>query len=298
MRCSWQCNLKAVVAIFVLTQVSRAAEEAPFHIQAHRGAGLAMPENTLESSEGAWAHGITPEADLRVTKDSQIVCFHDNDFKRVPKNADKATKKLGVEQVTLAELKKLDVGSFRGDQYAGERIPTLESVLAQMHGKPERLLYLDIKNVNLDRLAELVHQYGVERQCIFTSTHYKLLQDWKSRIAESPTLLWNGGTQEELTKKMDELRKSDFRGITYLQIHVHIGDLASDEPFEPKSDFLKSLGAELKSRGIVFQVLPWECSDQRAYEQLLALGAASFATDYPEVTLAAVQHFREKQGGK
>ena len=55
---------------------------------------------------------------------------------------------------------------------------------------------------------------------------------------------------------------------------------------------------ELKSRGIVFQVLPWECSDQRAYEQLLALGAASFATDYPEVTLAAVKHFREKQGGK
>jgi len=289
--------LSAVVVPLLFAPTSFAAD-APFHIQAHRGAGIGLPENTLESFEWAWDHGVTPESDLRVTKDGHIVCFHDNDFKRVPKNIDKDTKKLGVEKVTLAELKKLDVGSFRGDQYAGERIPTLDSVLAKMHGHPERLLYLDIKNVNLDRLADLVHQHAVERQCIFTSTHYKLLQDWKQRIPESPTLLWNGGTQEELTKKMDELRKSNFAGITYLQIHVHIGDLASDEPFDPKSDFLKSLGEELKSRGIVFQVLPWECSDQRAYEKLLGLGAQSFATDYPEVTLAAVKSFRDKQGGK
>ena len=71
---------------------------------------------------------------------------------------------------------------------------------------------------------------------------------------------------------MDELRKADFNGITYLQIHVHVGDLASDEPFKPRSEFLRTLGKELKSRGIVFQVLPWECSDQRAYEKLLGVG--------------------------
>lgn len=270
-----------------------ADEQAPFHIQAHRGAGIALPENTLESFEWAWAHNVTPEADLRVTKDGEIVCFHDNDFARVVKNADPKTKKLSVEKLTLAELKKLDVGSFRGEQFAGQRIPTLDTVLAQMHGRADRLLYLDIKNIDLDRLADLVHRHGVERQCIFTSTHYKLLQDWKRRIAESPTLLWNGGSEAELAKKMGDLRKVNFAGITYLQIHVHIGDLTSSEPFDPKSAFLKLLGQELRARGIVFQVLPWECSDQRAYEKLLALGAESFATDYPEVALAAVKSFRK-----
>ena len=69
---------------------------------------------------------------------------------------------------------------------------------------------------------------------------------------------------------MDDLRKNDFKGITYLQIHVHVGDLASDDPFDPKGEYLHTLGKELKSRGIVFQVLPWECSDPRAYEKLLA----------------------------
>jgi hypothetical protein len=41
-------------------------------------------------------------------------------------------------------------------------------------------------------------------------------------------------------------------------------------------------------------VLPWECSDQKAYEKLLALGAESFATDYPEVTLAAVRNYQKQ----
>src|ERR1700743_3572732 len=91
-----------------------------FNIQAHRCAGIAMPENTLESAQWAWQHGVTPEVDLRLTKDKQIVCFHDTNLGRVPSNADKKTKKLSVEKLPYDELEKLDVGSFRGEQYAGE----------------------------------------------------------------------------------------------------------------------------------------------------------------------------------
>ncbi len=253
-----------------------------------------MPENTLESAKWAWQHGVTPEVDLRLTKDKQIVCFHDTNLGRVPSNADKKTKKLSVEKLPYDELKTLDVGSFRGEQYAGERIPLVSSLFAEMQGHPERMLYLDIKTVDMDQLAELVHKYGVERQGIFTSTHYNLLQDWKKRIPEAPTLLWNGGTEEELTKKLDEARKNNFEGITFLQIHVHIKDLDKEEPFEVSTGFLKRAAKELKERGVICQMLPWECSDPRAYEKCLELGAESFATDYPEVTLAAVKSFREK----
>jgi glycerophosphoryl diester phosphodiesterase len=284
-----------VLAQHALAASLRADEAPAFHIQAHRGAGIAMPENTLESARWAWKIGVTPECDLRMTKDKQIVCFHDANFARVVASADSALQKQGVEKLSLAELQKLDVGSFRGSQYAGQRIPTLETILAEMQGRPERMVYLDIKNVDMDQLAELVRTYGVERQGIFTSTHYKLLKQWKQRIPESPTLIWNGGTEAELTKKMESLRKEDFNGITHLQIHVHVKDLASQEPFEPRTEWLQSLGKELKRRGIVFQVLPWECSDQEAYEKLLAIGAESFATDYPEVTLAAVRAFRMRE---
>jgi len=288
-------SIAAVSTALLGTRDSRAEEPSAFHIQAHRGAGIAMPENTLESARWAWQLGVTPECDLRMSKDKQIVCFHDANFARVPSNVDADMKKLGVEKLSLAELQKLDVGSFRGSKYAGERIPTLESIFAEMHGHPEKMVYLDIKTVDMDQLAELIHKHGLERQSIFTSKHHKLLKEWKQRIPESPTLIWNGGTEAELTEKMQALRNEGFKDITHLQIHVHVKDLASDQPFDPPSEWLQTLGKELKSRGIVFQVLPWECSEQRAYEKLLAIGAESFATDYPEVTLAAAKAFREQQ---
>ena len=117
------------------------AKDPPaFNIQAHRCAGLALPENTLESCLWAWEHGVTPEVDLRITKDGKIVCFHDAKLDRCRRTHDEKTKKLGVEKLTFADLQKLDVGSFRGKQYAGQRIPLLASILAEMRGRPERLL--------------------------------------------------------------------------------------------------------------------------------------------------------------
>jgi glycerophosphoryl diester phosphodiesterase len=274
--------------------VSLAKEPAPFHIQAHRGAGDSFPENTLESFEWSWQHGVTPESDLRTTKDGTIVCFHDPNLKRVPYQIDDALKDSSVEKLPLAEVEKLDVGSFRAPQFAGQHVPVLANVFDEMRSHPDRMLYLDIKSVKLDQLEKLVRQKGVEQQIIFTSEHPRLIRDWKKLVPESHTLLWNRGTEEQLTKKMADLRKTKFAGITHLQIHVQVGDLNSAEPFMPTSEWLRKLGAELKARGIVFQTFSAECKDQKVYEKLLGLGVESFATDYPEVALAAVTSFRDK----
>jgi glycerophosphoryl diester phosphodiesterase len=278
----------------LIATVALAKETAPFHIQAHRGAGDAFPENTLESFEWSWQHGVTPESDLRTTKDGTIVCFHDPNLKRVPYKIDEALKESSVEKLPLAEVEKLDVGSFRAPQFAGQRVPILANVFDAMRDHPDRMLYLDIKSIKLGQLEKLVREKGVEHQVIFTSEHPKLIRDWKKLVPESHTLLWNRGTEEQLTKKMADLRKTNFTGITHLQIHVQVGDLNSAEPFMPSSDWLRKLGKELKSRGIVFQTFSAECKDQAAFEKLLALGVESFATDYPEITLAAVKSFREK----
>src|SRR3954469_5564244 len=183
-----------IVACAMATATTHAKEPAPFHIQAHRGAGDAFPENTLESFEWSWKHGVTPESDLRTTKDGVIVCFHDPNFKRIPHNISDALKKKGVEALPLAEVQKLDVGSYRAPQFAGQHIPTLASVFEQMQGHPERLLYIDIKLVKLDQLESLVRKHKVERQVIFTSEQHGLIREWKDLIPESQTLIWNRGT--------------------------------------------------------------------------------------------------------
>jgi glycerophosphoryl diester phosphodiesterase len=274
--------------------VGGGAAPEPFHIQAHRGGGITLPENTLETFRWSWKNLVTPEADLRTTRDGEIVCFHDGNLKRVVSGIADTQKAGGIERLPLSEVEKLEVGSFRGKQFAGERIPTLKAVFAEMRGRPERLLYLDIKTADLDDLAKLVGAYGIERQVIFTAPDHALIREWKKLIPDSMTLLWNGGSEEVLKRKIDALRTTNFESITHLQIHVRVGDSASEHPFAPSSEFIRRLGEELEHRGIVFQVLPWECSEREIYVRLLELGVDSFATDYPEVTLAAVNKFQQK----
>lgn len=95
-------------------------------IVAHRGASHDAPENTLAAFQIAWKQGADAiEGDFYLTKDNEIVCIHDKSTKRT------AAKLTGLEvaKSTLAELRKVDVGSWKGKQFKGERIPTLAEVL-------------------------------------------------------------------------------------------------------------------------------------------------------------------------
>jgi glycerophosphoryl diester phosphodiesterase len=93
-------------------------------IVAHRGASHDAPENTLAAFQLAWEEGADgAEGDFHLSSDGHIVCIHDHDTKRT------AGEKLVVAETTLAELQKLDVGSWKNPKYAGERIATLDEVL-------------------------------------------------------------------------------------------------------------------------------------------------------------------------
>ncbi|MDP6721144.1 MAG: glycerophosphodiester phosphodiesterase family protein, partial [Pirellulaceae bacterium] len=93
-------------------------------IVAHRGASYDAPENTLAAFRLAWRQGADGiEGDFYLTKDGQIVCIHDADTKRT------AGVSRQVAKSTLAELRELDVGRWKDEEFAGERMPTLQQVL-------------------------------------------------------------------------------------------------------------------------------------------------------------------------
>jgi glycerophosphoryl diester phosphodiesterase len=144
-----------------------------FIIQSHRGAGFLAEENTMEAFELGWKMGTVPESDLRTTKDGVIVAFHDDNFARVVKGADAALQKKGVKDLTLEELLKLDVGSWKGEQFKGRRVIKINDVFDAMRGKPERHLYLDIKNVSLPQLAKEVNSRGIDKQVEKTSARLR-----------------------------------------------------------------------------------------------------------------------------
>ncbi len=260
-------------------------------VQSHRGAGELAPENTVEAFELAWNLGTVPEADLRMTKDDVIVAFHDANFKRLVKDASPELKSKGIPDLDWAEVQRLDVGTWKHEKFAGCRVPSIDDILKLLAGQPKRRLYLDIKNVDLARLARLVREVGVESQVILASTDYELIRRWKDLAPAAGTLHWIGGTEEELTERLRKLGEAEFAGITQLQIHVKTQETEQGKVLSPSESFLVETGRKLREHGILFQALPWGRSDAPVYWQLMELGAASFATDYPDVTMKAIEDY-------
>jgi glycerophosphoryl diester phosphodiesterase len=95
-------------------------------IVAHRGASFDAPENTLAAFRLAWQLGCEAiELDVRTTKDGHVVVIHDETTERTGGGVDRP-----VADQTLAEIRALDAGGWKGSTYAGETIPTLADVLA------------------------------------------------------------------------------------------------------------------------------------------------------------------------
>ena len=94
-------------------------------IVAHRGASHDAPENTLPVFVLAWKQGADAiEGDFLLTKDNKIICIHDDSTQRL------ADLNLVVRQSTLKELRELDLGSWKHDNYKRTKIPTIAEVFA------------------------------------------------------------------------------------------------------------------------------------------------------------------------
>ena len=107
-------------------------------IIAHRGSSFLAPENTRAAAELAWREAADAvEGDFRLTADGQIVCIHDDTLKRT------AGVDRRVSDLSLDELRRLDVGSWKGPQFAGQRTATLDEMLATVpRGKR---FYVEVK---------------------------------------------------------------------------------------------------------------------------------------------------------
>jgi len=127
-------SVAAVVAFHLLAPETALAVE----IIAHRGASHDAPENTLASVNLAWKRNADAvEIDVFLSKDGRIVVTHDE----TPKRFGGPDRKIASQ--TLAELQKIDVGSWKGKKFVGERMPTLEEVVATIP-KAKRL-FIEIK---------------------------------------------------------------------------------------------------------------------------------------------------------
>ena len=109
-------------------------------VVAHRGASGHAPENTLAAFRRAVELGARfIETDLQLSRDARLVAIHDATLERTTNGRGP------VHALTLGQLRELDAGSWFHPRFAGERLPTLEEILA-FSREADVVFYLEVKS--------------------------------------------------------------------------------------------------------------------------------------------------------
>ena len=133
-------------------------------IIAHRGLDETFPENTLIAFRAALVRGMAIEIDVRGTSDEELVVMHDD-------TVDRTTDSSGaVANMSLAELKQLDAGSWWGNEFAGELVPTLDETMdvVRDHGTAETTLILEMKTLDPGSIGKICR--GLEERGLLGKT--------------------------------------------------------------------------------------------------------------------------------
>ncbi|WP_433466183.1 glycerophosphodiester phosphodiesterase [Spirillospora sp. CA-128828] len=240
---------------------------------AHRGASAYAPENTLAAFRLAKPrHADMFELDVQETRDHQLVIMHDATLSRTTNVEDlyPDRRPWKVADFTLAEIERLDAGSWFAAKYEGERVPTLDRVLTAMRGKGLGLL-LEIKNPALypgieRRIAAALRRSPSwlrydprERRLVVQSFDWESVRRFHAVLPRVPTGLLG-------TPKAADLPKL----ATYAdQINPTFGDLT-----ESYVDDVHDAGMDL---------LTWTVNDPEDMEKAADLDVDGIITNKPDV---------------
>lgn len=154
--------------------------EKNIYVAGHRGMPSRYPENTLPSFQACLDLVLDQiEFDVRSTKDFELVVIHDD-------TVDRTTNGTGrVCDMTLDEIRALDAGSWKGEEFKGEKIPTLTEVMELVKNHPTITLDIELKEYPddhfgekayeiADRILEIVDEYGFADRVVINSFSYPL----------------------------------------------------------------------------------------------------------------------------
>ncbi len=232
---------------------------------AHRGASGYAPENTLAAFRRAVAQGVTfIETDLHLTRDAHFVAIHDE-------TVDRTTSGHGaIQNMTLAEAKRLDAGSWFASEFMGERIPKLEEIL-EFAQKNDVVFYLELKPSGFwggehALISALRDSSEIPRSVIISFDPAILAALRKIEPTLMTGLLYDGKIEDPFEKAVE---------IGARQIAVR-GDLVTP-------NFLQ------QARKRDLQVVCWTVNSLAHMRLLASAGVDGIISDYPDQLLTVLK---------
>ncbi len=235
---------------------------------AHRGASGHAPENTLSAFRRALALGATfIETDLHLSRDAHFVALHDDTLERTTNG------KGLVSEHSLADLGRLDAGSWFGSDFAGERIPTISEIL-EFARRHDVVFYLELKLAGSwgaeHALINALRKSGEIPRAVVMSFDPHVLESLRLSEATLMTALLHDGSLA------DPFHHALECGVRQIAVRRNLVTPA----------FL----AEARSRDL--QVVCWTVNHPAQMRALLAAGVDGIISDYPDRVLAAAKEKR------
>lgn len=160
--------------------------DEPVELTAHRAGATHAPENSIAALKRAIEdHADWAEIDVQLTSDKELVVMHDTDLARIG-GGDRQ-----VGNVTLAEIRALDIGTSFNASFAGEKVPTLREMLMIAKGKVHLNVELKPHGKRDDTLlAEMVvaaiREADMVGECRICSQSYESIQVAKQQEPKIP----------------------------------------------------------------------------------------------------------------
>jgi len=236
-------------------------------IIAHRGASHDAPENTVAAFVLGWKQNAEAvELDIWLSKDGKIVCLHDDNTKRTA-GVDKA-----VADQTLAELRALDAGSWKGPKWKGEKLPALDEVLALIPDGRRLVIEVKCGPEVLPELQRVIQASGKKpEQLVIIGFGYETMMQAKQRFPQIPVFYLHSYKKNKQTGEfppLDELiGKAKAAGLDGLNLNY---EWPIDATFVQK----------VKSAGLKLYV--YTVDDDKVAKKLAVAGVDGITTNRPE----------------
>lgn len=238
-------------------------------IIAHRGFSGLYPENTLRALRAAVELKVDGcEIDTHLSADGVPVVLHDP-------TVDRTTDGHGaVRELTWKEIRTLDAGSWKGQEFAGERVPMLAEALATLKG--HGLLVIEIKAGGMEeQVVQIVGEAEALGQCVVFSFQDRVVGKVAALEPRLPAI-WllaqippGEAEQQALLLQALEARSA--------ALAPHYGTLT------PK--FIR------RARALGLGIWAWTVDDPAALQRVVEMGVDALITNWPDRALAVFEEF-------
>lgn len=267
--------------VFAAATIASAAEpssrdhvaQRPF-VVGHRGMLQAAPENTLAGFRACLALRVGFEFDVRRTQDGKLVCVHDATLQRT------AGGKESLGELSLADLGRVDVGSYFSPAFNAERVPTIEAILALAaeHSTPATLLAVDLKDSGS----------GVEDEVLRLAQRHRILE----RLVFIGATIQSPEIRQRLRGASDQVQAARL-AATPEEVNAAIADPTAAWIYLRRLPDSDEVARIHRAKKRIFVAGPlFAGKETKTWAQAAELGVDAILTDYP---LELAQQLRQVQ---